>query len=112
MHLDTIFTYGDENEYIFYPPVIIEKSDNVVHLTRGGDGRVTSRQMPKLKTALEELTGKEFNFMKCGGEQRINQHREQWTDGANLFALAPGVGLALDRSLETFRNLADTRYRH
>src|SRR5690625_6485936 len=68
--------------------------------------------MPKLKTALEELTGKEFNFMKCGGEQRINQHREQWTDGANLFALAPGVVLAYDRNIETFRTLADNGYRH
>jgi len=112
MHLDTIFTFADENECMVYPPAIIEKSDNVVHLTRSGDGRVASRQMPDLKTALEELTGKEFNFMKCGGEQRINQHREQWTDGANLFALAPGVVLAYDRNIETFRTLADNGYRH
>src|SRR5690625_7002483 len=95
-----------------YPPAIIEKSDNVVHLTRGGDGRVTSRQMPKLKTALEELTGKEFNFMKCGGEQRINQHREQWTDGANLFAPAPAVFLATAGISELSERLQTTGTAH
>src|SRR5690625_7146745 len=101
MHLDTIFTFADENECMVYPPAIIEKSDNVVHLTRSGDGRVASRQMPDLKTALEELTGKEFNFMKCGGEQRSKQNREQGTDGANLLALATGVVLGDERHIET-----------
>lgn len=112
MHLDTIFTFADETECMAYPPSIIDKTDNVVHLTDGGGGLVLSRQMPDLKTALEELTGKAFNFMKCGGENRINQHREQWTDGANLFALAPGVVVAYDRNIETFKTLAENGYRH
>lgn len=112
MHLDTIFTFADETECVAYPPAIIDQTDNVVHLTDGGGGLVQGRQMPDLKTALEELTGKEFNFMKCGGENLINQHREQWTDGANLFALAPGVVVAYDRNIETFKTLVENGYRH
>lgn len=112
MHLDTIFTFADETECMAYPPAIIEQTNNVVHLTDDGSGAVLSRQMPDLKTALEELTEKEFNFMKCGGENRINQHREQWTDGANLFALAPGVVVAYDRNIETFKTLVENGYQH
>lgn len=112
MHLDTIFTFADETECMAYPPAIIDQTDNVVHLSDGGSGLVLNRQMPDLKTALEELTGKEFNFMKCGGENRINQHREQWTDGANLFALAPGVVVAYDRNIETFKTLVENGYHH
>lgn len=112
MHLDTIFTFADETECMAYPPAIIDQTENVVHLTDGGSGLVMSRQMPDLKTALEELTDKEFTFMKCGGEKRINQHREQWTDGANLFALAPGIVVAYDRNIETFKTMGEYGYQH
>ena len=27
------------------------------------------------------------NGIKCGGNTELNQYREQWTDGANAFAL-------------------------
>lgn len=110
MHLDTIFTFADENECVAFPPSIEEKENNVVDLFKNGEG-VACRQCKSLKQTLEELTGREFTFIKCGGEKRIDQFREQWTDGANLFALAPGVVVGYGRNTKTFEALVSHGYK-
>lgn len=110
MHLDTIFTFADHNECIVFPPAIEEQTDNVVHLFSDGDD-VKARKLNSLKSALEELTEKEFTFIQCGGEKRINQYREQWTDGANVFALAPGIIVGYERNTKTFKTMAEHGYR-
>lgn len=109
MHLDTIFTFADETECIAFPPAIMEQKDNVVALFKDGDS-IRSETRHSLKGALEEATGQEFNFIKCGGENRTNQFREQWTDGANVFALAPGIIVGYERNTNTFNTLVDHGY--
>lgn len=109
MHLDTIFTFADKNECIAFPPAIMEQQDNVVALYKEGDSIKTEMQS-SLKSALEESTGQAFNFIKCGGEDRTNQFREQWTDGANVFALAPGIIVGYERNTNTFNTLVDNGY--
>lgn len=111
MHLDTIFTFADHNECVVFPPAIEEKTENVVHLY-SGNGSVRAKKKSSLKETLEELTGKEFTFIKCGGSERINQIREQWTDGANVLALAPGVIVGYERNTRTFEALSDHGYTH
>lgn len=109
MHLDTIFTFADKNECIAFPPAIMEQQDNVVALYKDGD-TIKSETRHSLKRALEEETGQDFNFIKCGGENRTNQFREQWTDGANVFALAPGIIVGYERNTNTFNTLVDHGY--
>ncbi len=111
MHLDTIFTFADTNECVAFPPAIMDQKHNVVDLFNGGD-YVKTRQCSSLKETLEELTGEAFHFIKCGGEERINQYREQWTDGANLFALAPGVVVGYGRNTQTFKTMENHGYTH
>lgn len=111
MHLDTIFTFADETECVVFPPSIEEKENNIVDLFLNGDA-VQCRQCSSLKNTLEELTGKEFTFIKCGGENQIDQFREQWTDGANLFALAPGIVVGYGRNTKTFEALMSHGYKH
>ena len=111
MHLDTIFTFTDHNECVAFPPAIIEQTHNVVDLFSGGEF-IQSRQCNTVKDALEELTGKSFTFIKCGGDDPVSQFREQWTDGANLFAMAPGVVLGYGRNTETFRAMKAHGYKH
>lgn len=111
MHLDTIFTFADKSECIVFPPAISEQTHNVVHLFSANDN-IQTRQCHSLKDALEELTGNEFTFINCGGDEQINQYREQWTDGANVFALAPGVIIGYGRNTETFNTLKEYGYRH
>jgi len=110
MHLDTIFTFADERECVVFPPSIEEHRNNVVALTRE-DEKIRAEPMKSLKSALEEITGNEFTFIPCGGEDRTNQFREQWTDGANVLALAPGVIVGYERNTETFNTLIEQGYR-
>ena len=110
MHLDTIFTFSDVNECVVFPPAIEEQRDNVVELYKSGDHIVT-KQHDSLKSALEILLETEFTFIRCGGEDRTTQFREQWTDGANVFALAPGVIVGYERNTKTFEALSDHGYK-
>jgi arginine deiminase len=111
MHLDTIFTFTDKDECVVFPPYIEEQRDNVVVLSKHSN-HVSTRQMPSLKSALEELCGYEYNFIKCGGQDPTDQYREQWTDGANIFALAPGVIVGYERNSKTFNELIEQGYRY
>lgn len=109
MHLDTIFTFCDENECVVYPPTIIERGENVVSLKKHEE-HVVSVLKPSLKQALEESLEREFTFIKCGGDDLISQQREQWSDGANHFALAPGVVIGYERNINTFREMEKYGY--
>lgn len=110
MHLDTIFTFSDAHECVVFPPAIEEQSDNVVELYKKDDN-IVSRQHSSLKNALEQLMDAEFTFIRCGGDNRTTQFREQWTDGANVFALAPGVIVGYERNTKTFEALAHHGYK-
>jgi arginine deiminase len=109
MHLDTIFTFASEDECIVFPPAIIEQQDNVVALQKSG-GKILTESRSSLLSALKEFSGTDYNFIKCGGENRTSQFREQWTDGANVFALAPGVIVGYERNTKTFNTLVDHGY--
>jgi arginine deiminase len=109
MHLDTIFTFASETECIVFPPAITERTHNVVAM-RSQNGSIISESKPSLKKALEELLGRDFTFINCGGFQRTVQFREQWTDGANVFALAPGIIVGYERNTNTFNELKKHGY--
>lgn len=109
MHLDTIFTFADDDECIVFPPAITERSNNISLLTKQ-NGTLNTKPLPSLKEALEDLLGHQMNFIQCGGENRMNQFREQWTDGANVFALAPGLIVGYERNTKTFETLKQHGY--
>lgn len=111
MHLDTIFTFADKDECVVFPPDIEELTNNIVVLSSHGD-KIVTRSETTLKKTLEELLGYQITFIRCGGEDRTDQFREQWTDGANVFALAPGVIIGYERNTKTFNSLVDHGYRY
>lgn len=110
MHLDTIFTFASENECVAFPPAIMNRTKNVVALQQKGGELVTTLK-DSLKIALEEAMERDFTFIKCGGEDPVQQHREQWSDGANLFALAPGVVVGYERNTKSFETMQEHGYR-
>ncbi len=106
MHLDTIFTPVDHDACIAYPPVLLG----------GGPERAEvyeydldeARPRPRSRGGLLETLarhGLPFEPIPCGGDDLIAQQREQWTDGANSLAVAPGVILLYDRNLRTIEQL-------
>lgn len=113
MHLDTVFTFADPETCVVFPPLIEASRHQVFHLEAGedtgvdGPPRFRMRVLPDVRTALEELTGRRLTFIPCGGSDPVAQRREQWTDGANLFALRPGLVVGYDRNHHTFEAMRE-----
>jgi arginine deiminase len=112
MHLDTIFTRISQDECLMYPPFFTDHSRELLNVVkfdlRHGDLHTTVQ--PNLLRALGK-EGIDLRPVLCGGSNPILQQREQWTDGANAFALAPGVIMLYSRNLATADELARAGYR-
>ena len=111
MHLDTVFTFADDDTCVVFPPIIEEPTGHVLHFEAGAepggaDGGFRMRPLPSVREALEEVTGREYTFVPCGGADPVRQKREQWTDGANLFAVRPGLVVGYARNRATYEALA------
>jgi arginine deiminase len=112
MHLDTVFTFADRTQAVVFPPLFRKDAYNVLVFHRGDEpARFETEILPSVSSALEEAIGEQITYLSCGGEDVLAQKREQWTDGANLFALKPGVVLTYERNNETFEELRRHGYR-
>ncbi|MEL7058715.1 MAG: arginine deiminase family protein [Acidobacteriota bacterium] len=103
MHLDTVFTFIDHGVCLAYPPVIEPDGSEAGDVYRIDlDAREVAYTLcDDLPSALAGL-GLEIELVPCGGAHSlIDQQREQWTDGANAFAVAPGVILLYRRNRRT-----------
>ncbi|MCA9663933.1 MAG: hypothetical protein KC503_00050 [Myxococcales bacterium] len=114
MHLDTVFTMISEHECLVYEPVILEggvEQAAVYDLSVDAEskGGMVYRPKVSLLAALAEH-GLDLEPVLCGGSDPITQQREQWTDGANAFALAPGVILLYERNVRTAEELSRKGY--
>ena len=109
MHLDTVFTFADDDTCVVFPPIIEEPTGHVLHFEAGdGSGGAEGfrmRPLPSVREALEEVTGQSYTFVPCGGADPVRQRREQWTDGANLFAVRPGLVVGYARNRATYEAL-------
>jgi arginine deiminase len=112
MHLDTIFTRVSRDECLLYAPMVLpghHETLSVISL----DLRKTSdwgTRRPSLLDALGKA-GVTLRPISCGGQSDyIQQSREQWTDGANSFALAPGVVMIYRRNEATAQEFARAGY--
>ena len=109
MHLDTVFTFADDDTCVVFPPIIEAPTGHVLHFEAGaeggGAGAFRMRTLPSVREALEEVTGRSYTFVPCGGADPVRQRREQWTDGANLFAVRPGLVVGYARNRATYEAL-------
>ncbi|CAM2065985.1 Arginine deiminase [Sulfidibacter corallicola] len=110
MHLDTIFTQIDREHCLVFPPFFCKGIDSLPVIKMDLSG-------PKLEITLKDNflsaladEGHALKPILCGGKNRLDQEREQWTDGANAFCLAPGVILGYSRNLKTANELEKVGY--
>jgi arginine deiminase len=111
MHLDTVFTFTSRHECLIYPPVILPGGSEAAEVTLLDLTKKTITSTPQ-KSLLHALKKQGFDLkpIYCGGKRAIDQQREQWTDGANAFTLAPGVILLYERNVRTAEELAAHGY--
>lgn len=112
MHLDTIFTRLSEGECLVYAPMIVEGHRDTIRAVVIDLGRPDDygQRHPSLLAALRSL-GVDLEPRYCGGRDSfVQQAREQWTDGANSFAIAPGVVVLYGRNRATAEELHRAGY--
>ena len=107
MHLDTVFTMVDRDKFTVHPN--IREELRLFVLERGEHGRLSiTEEHGKLEDVLREHLGLDrVTLIPCGGDSPIDAAREQWNDGSNTFAVAPGKVVVYDRNHTTNRLLAD-----
>jgi arginine deiminase len=112
MHLDTIFTFINRHECLIYPPVILPSGSQAAKVTTVDLTKKRDLAYSEQKSLLGALKKKGFDLdpIYCGGKNAVDQQREQWTDGANAFALAPGIILLYERNVRTAEALARNGY--
>jgi arginine deiminase len=98
MHIDTIFTRISMDDIVCYKPIIYDgvSSNVIVHRKDGGKAKYDS-----VKNFLVSEINPNMNFIFAGNGITPYQEREQWTDGCNLVAVKPGVGITYDRNPKT-----------
>jgi arginine deiminase len=112
MHLDTLFTPIERGMALVYPPVMLESGLEEARVYEV-DLHARNPQAGAADHLLATLRrhGVDLEPVPCGGADPVAQQREQWTDGANAFALAPGVIALYDRNVATAEELARRGFR-
>jgi arginine deiminase len=102
MHLDTVLTPVAVDAALAFPPVICGSGSQLADTYEVDlhSSDLTPRHRGALLGALT-ARGLDLEPVPCGGPDAVAQQREQWTDGANALALAPGVIALYDRNVAT-----------
>ena len=101
MHLDTVFTQVDIDKFTYHPGIMGELQ--VFEITEGFDPdtfedlNVREINAP-LDKILEKYLGRKIKLIPCAGGDKVAAEREQWNDGSNTLAIAPGVVIVYDRN--------------
>ena len=106
MHLDTVFTQVDYDKFTVHPNIL---KDIDVFVIERNDGRIRIRfENGTLEEILKEhLELDHITLIACGSNSVIDAAREQWNDGSNTLAIAPGEVVVYARNHVTNRILED-----
>ena len=97
MHLDTIFTQVDTNKFTIHKECY--DSLKIIEIHKGENEKLQVNEFDgELKDALEKYINQKVILIPCGGEDSVSADREQWSDGSNTIAIAPGVVIAYERN--------------
>ena len=101
MHLDTVFTMVDYDKFTIHPNII--RDMDVFVIERENDQRIRITQET---STLEDILKRHLNLdkvtlIKCGSNSVIDSAREQWNDGSNTLAIAPGEVIVYSRNYVT-----------
>ena len=100
MHLDTVCTMVDATRMVMYAPA--ERRLEAYTVTAGTEGRLDIEgPRPFLKAAAEAIGVERIEIIHTGERDVVTAEREQWDDGNNTLALAPGIAVAYERNTVT-----------
>jgi len=105
MHLDTVFTFCDVDLVTVFPEVVhnirsFSLRPSGMSDTQEGALDVRSESAPFVEVVAQACGIKRLRVIQTGGDA-YEAEREQWDDGNNLLALAPGAVVAYNRNVYT-----------
>jgi arginine deiminase len=105
MHLDTVCTMVDVDAVVMYPNIV----DTLAAFTisRTPDGVRMTDAEPFVEAAATAMGIDRLRVIDTGLDP-VTAEREQFDDGNNTLALAPGVVVAYERNVETNSRLEDS----
>ncbi len=101
MHLDTVFTMVDHDKFTIHPEIEGPLQLYEITLDKNGDTRFSSIQDELSNILKLELGLPAVDLIRCGGNDPQAAQREQWNDGSNTLAIAPGVVVTYERNYVT-----------
>jgi arginine deiminase len=104
MHLDTVCTMVDVDAAVMYADVVDTLS--AFTIARIPDGVKISDEAPFVDAAAAAMGIDKLCVIDTGLDPVVAE-REQWDDGNNTLALAPGVVVAYERNAQTNSRLQD-----
>lgn len=108
MHLDTILTHVDRKLFLGHAPMICGPGDRTLEVARlERDKPPTLLEGASVADVLREELGEDVRVVPCGGDDPLQQEREQWTDGANALCMSPGHILLYARNTHTIAALRE-----
>jgi arginine deiminase len=95
----------DVNKFNFYPG--IQRTVDVFILRRGAGMDLKVDKVDGIEPALRACLPRDDLQIIASGKEGIEYIREQWDDGHNTLAIAPGVVIGYKRNRETNHRLLD-----
>ncbi len=107
MHLDTVFTMIDYDTFTIHAE--IEGPLEIYSLRFDGNNNLKiNQETATLQEILKTYLGLyNVNLIRCAGGDPIDSGREQWNDGSNTLAIAPGEVVVYERNYVTNRLLEE-----
>ena len=100
MHLDTVFTMINYDKFTVHP-FILDKAGKIdIYVLQPDDhnGVKITEKNDLVQVLKENLHLSELDLIPTGGGDPIAAPREQWNDGSNTLAIAPGEVVTYDRN--------------
>ncbi len=106
MHLDTVMTMVDRDKFTIHPSILPAVRAFTLAKRRGALVIERARK-PLAEVLADALQIDRVTLIPCGGASAIDAAREQWNDGTNTLAVAPGEVIASSRNYVTNGILRD-----
>ena len=104
MHLDTVFTMIDYDKFSVHPEIMTAGGELDIYVLDKSNTHVgyeVTHRRDLTNVLAESLGVSKVQLIQCGNGDPIAAAREQWNDGSNTLAIAPGVVITYDRNYVT-----------
>jgi arginine deiminase len=106
MHLDTVMTMVDWDKFTIHASILpVVRAFSLTK--RAGKLVIEPERYAFAQTLADALERDSVTLIQCGGGSAIDAAREQWNDGTNTLAIAPGEVIAFSRNYVTNGILRD-----